>query len=120
MKTRCPHCSFKFDTDENITPPFRQGQKVRFIKAHVDASPHGGDFGYYLESFDFTGKVIDQKLIRAKDICDWDKYVRGKDSWMVKVQFVPCGTRNRCVQFDFWAYQLQAITKQQGSKRCSI
>lgn len=40
MKTKtqikCPHCEFVFNPNEDIKPPFKTNQKVRFVKSQLE------------------------------------------------------------------------------------
>jgi len=51
MKSKCPHCGFKFDTTEDITQGYnhdlKHNPRVRFVKSQIDIAISGGEFGYY-------------------------------------------------------------------------
>lgn len=84
-KIICPCCEFHFDTEENIKPPFKKGQRVEFIKSKL----RKGSLGHTSDAFNWTGKVVSQELVRAgKHIC---KDMKNKDVWLITVAYLPHG-----------------------------
>jgi len=101
MKTKCPHCRFRFDTDENLTPPFRIGQKVRFVKKYL---PY--DIPRRIE----TGTVSNYTFMRGENVSNKRSgKVSKKDTWMIDVAFLPYSKKDGSITAKFWPHQLKKI-----------
>jgi len=101
MKTKCPHCQFKFDTNESLTPPFKIGEKVKFIKKYFR------DNNLNRKTFNYTGFVENFSLIRAGSHCD--KIVGKSDGWIVTVKYRPYSKKDGCVTGKFWSYEIKKM-----------
>jgi hypothetical protein len=99
MKTKCPHCRFKFDTDEKLSPKFKIGQKIRFVKSKMKKYLYHG-FNH-CKDFSFTGKVINYKLCRAGTHTNGNR-----DSWTFNVEYLPYSKRDGTTSIWVWEQEI--------------